>query len=198
MPATCTLRFVMSMKGATQGQASAALPGPGAQLTSRATSPPMPTASWLSPGRFRLPLRSTHPARRVTIAAWVSVPRVTYFCLGCDLPLVLRQYVRCPSCQTMHSGLTWGKGNAFGHWFGLFCPDCGASIPTLLNVFSMIIAAASAPLWYPVWRLVRGPWIERERIRAHRMNTKGEAHLAPVKRWVLRWALGWGVPFWQR
>lgn len=124
------------------------------------------------------------------------LPRVMYLCLGCDLPWVLRQYIRCPSCRTMHRGLIWGRGNAFWHWFGLYCPDCGARIPTLLNVFSIIIAAVFAPLWYPVWRLVRGSWIERERIRAQRMIRTGKAQRVPVKRWILWGALGWGVPFW--
>lgn len=124
------------------------------------------------------------------------VPRVTYICIRCDQPRVLRQYVRCPSCGRFHNGLIWGKGNAFGHWFGLFCPDCGVRIPTLLNAWSILVVGVTFPIWYPIWRVVRTRWIEFERSRARRVLSSGAVDHLPVKNWIIRGALGFGLPMW--
>ncbi len=66
-----------------------------------------------------------------------------------------RQYIQCPHCQTLHSSRRWGKGNAFFHYDGLYCPECGVKIPTLLNVFSMILLVILFPVWKPL-QLVLG------------------------------------------
>ncbi len=61
-----------------------------------------------------------------------------------------RQYIQCPHCQTLHTSRRWGKGNAFFHYDGLYCPECGEKIPTLLNVFSIILLVILFPVWKPL------------------------------------------------
>lgn len=82
-------------------------------------------------------------------------PRAIYFDLDSDKPLMERQYVRCPHCQTMHDGRTWSvqNKNAFKNWFGLYCPSCGEIIPCLRNYTSWLVLAITYPLWF--W------WIDR-------------------------------------
>ncbi|MCP4589978.1 MAG: hypothetical protein GY842_04485 [bacterium] len=124
------------------------------------------------------------------------LPRVTHSCIRCDQPLALRQYVHCPACHRFHHGMLWGKGNALGHWFGLFCPDCGSRIPVLLSLVSLLIIIVTAPLWWPLWRVIRNRWIDFERSRAHRQRAVRVDTRLPIRRW-LRWgALGWGLPVW--
>jgi DNA-directed RNA polymerase subunit RPC12/RpoP len=124
------------------------------------------------------------------------VPRTTYFCIKCNAPWVLRQYLRCPACGTFHHGLLWARGNAFGHWFGLFCPDCGARIPTLLSVVSIVVAAVTAPFWYPLWLVIRQRWVAWEQRRAVRQRDRGAAEREPVKNWLLYGTLAFGGLMW--
>jgi hypothetical protein len=94
----------------------------------------------------------------------------------------------------LHHGLCWAKGNAFGHWFGLFCPDCGGRIPVLMNIFSILVAAATAPLWYPAWLLFGKHWINWEKERAQLARRQiGHRQLLP-KNWIAWGILGFGLP----
>lgn len=124
------------------------------------------------------------------------MPRVIYFCIKCDLPLVLRQYIKCPTCCTFHRGLIWGKGNAFGHWFGLFCPTCGSQIPTLYNIISIFIILITAPVWLILWRIIRRRWIAYEQLRAKKVSEVAASEQLPVKNW-LRWGtFSYGLFMW--
>lgn len=124
------------------------------------------------------------------------VPRTTYFCIKCDAPLFLRQYVRCSACGKFHHGLLWGRGNALGHWFGMFCPACGGRIPVLLNSFSLLIIVATCVLWYPLWLMFRVRWIAWEQRRAARQRSRGAGQREPIKRWVLYGAVTFGLFMW--
>ncbi len=124
------------------------------------------------------------------------LPRTLYICIRCDLPLVFRGYLRCPSCGAFHSSLLWGRGNALGHWFGLFCPDCGARIPAAPNIFSILLASLTAPAWYPVWWACRTRWVAWERQRTARMRTRGAAEREPVKNWGVHGTVGFGLFMW--
>lgn len=72
--------------------------------------------------------------------------------------------MECPHCHTIHNPKLWGKGNAFWHYNGLYCPACEGKLPTLLNVFSILILMVTFPLWKPL-QLVFG-----ERIKAWELN----------------------------
>lgn len=74
------------------------------------------------------------------------LPKTTLICLDCEGPLMNRQYVPCPFCGAMHSGL---NGKFFALWRGARCACCDRPIPLLWNVFSALILG----LTYPVWGL---------------------------------------------
>lgn len=124
------------------------------------------------------------------------LPRVTYICIRCDLPLYQRLYLRCSGCGTFHSSMLWGRSNAFGHWFGLFCPDCGGRIPLLLSAASLAMAGVTSCLWYPVWLCVRRRWIAWERQRAAAQRSGGALGRPLTKRWGLWGALTFGPVMW--
>jgi hypothetical protein len=98
----------------------------------------------------------------------MRLPAAMYRCVKCDQPLALRQYVKCEHCNTLHSLLLWEMGNSVGHWFGFFCPDCGARIPMATNLMCLLILVVLTPVRLIVWPLIRKDWIEMERHRALR------------------------------
>lgn len=126
------------------------------------------------------------------------IPRTTYCCVTCDKSWVERQYVQCPGCHVLHPAWTWGKANALGHYFGLFCPDCGHRIPCLMNVVSMILVIVLMPIWFPIWYLIRDRWIAWERKRAgkSRHNPLPNLLRRPPWQWAIAWAFGFGIPMW--
>ena len=75
------------------------------------------------------------------------VPADTWTCETCDVEVPHRTWLHCPSCDTFHNNMLWARGNAFGHWLGLRCPDCGARIPSARNLLAMLIELLGAPLW---------------------------------------------------
>jgi len=115
----------------------------------------------------------------------IRLPRRVYTCIKCDYPLALRQFLQCPSCRKYHSWMLWGMSNALGHWFGLFCPDCGSRIPTSLNIFSLLIVIITFPIWYLVWITIRRPWTEFELRRALARRKPQGIEVLPEKQ--LRW-----------
>ncbi|MYG05387.1 hypothetical protein F4054_16250 [Candidatus Poribacteria bacterium] len=94
------------------------------------------------------------------------VPKVTLIDKEGDKPSEERSYIPCPHCETLNDRRLWAtKGNAFGHWFGLVCPNCYQIIPCLWNIFSLAILAITFPLWYFPVRFFRHRWIEKEKER---------------------------------
>lgn len=113
------------------------------------------------------------------------IPATMLECRACPRPRLRRYWVPCPSCSELHDGMLWSRGNAFGHWFGYFCPGCGGCIPCLWNVFSLVVLAVLSPLWWPVARLVRSRAIEFAvaRVRAARERLSATGYREP--NWVL-------------
>ncbi len=94
------------------------------------------------------------------------VPKVTLIEKESDKPPEERSYVPCPHCETLNDRRLWAtKGNAFGHWFGLVCPNCHQIIPCLWNIFSLAILTVTFPLWYFPVRFFRHRWLEKEKER---------------------------------
>lgn len=81
------------------------------------------------------------------------IPKVSLICQSCQLPLLERQYVPCPSCGTIHDSRLWAGKKGFGNWLGLVCPTCSKRIPCLWNALSFILLCVSAPIWYLPYRL---------------------------------------------
>jgi len=106
------------------------------------------------------------------------VPKITLIDKQSIDILANRNYIQCPHCQTLHSSRRWGKGNAFFHYDGLYCPQCEGKIPTLLNVFTIILLVILFPIWKPL-QLVFG-----ERFKAWELSrlakTEGIEHM-PIK-----------------
>lgn len=93
------------------------------------------------------------------------LPKVTLIDRTSDKPLLERQYVPCPSCNTLNDARLWSKKNAFGHWFGLICPSCHKKIPTLWNVTSLLVLALTFPIWIFIKIFAEKAWLEREKRR---------------------------------
>ena len=75
------------------------------------------------------------------------VPKITLIDKTSDAPLMERQYIPCPHCNTIHSGLLWAKQGAFKNWFGLFCPNCEKVIPCIWNLTSLVLLTVTFPIW---------------------------------------------------
>jgi len=79
-----------------------------------------------------------------------KVPKVSLIDETSTESLPDRTYTECPHCETIHSAKLWSKGNAFFHYGGLYCPKCEHKIPTIMNVFSILILIITFPLWKPL------------------------------------------------
>lgn len=102
------------------------------------------------------------------------IPKVTLIDKTSNASLIERTYFPCPSCGAIHSGMLWGKGNAFGHWLGYICPGCEQRIPCLWNVFSLLLLAILSPLWFPLKKIYEQKYIAYELSR----YKKAEANIA--------------------
>ena len=121
------------------------------------------------------------------------VPRQT-FCNSCPPPKMANAYLGCLRCGTYHSGSLWSNRRAFGQWLGYACPNCGAQIPRLWNLWSLAIIGLLAPLWWWPVRRYRGVWLEWQRQRllgAEPVDV--HARLAQF-RWFRFGVLYWGLP----
>jgi len=81
------------------------------------------------------------------------VPKVQLICKTCEGAVMDRAYVPCPACRSMHWGRIWKRTRAFGNWRGISCTACGAAIPCLWNVFSLLILAVTSPIWMLPYRM---------------------------------------------
>ena len=81
------------------------------------------------------------------------IPATTFNCVKCaGWSGSKGSFVECPHCQGFHRSEIWQRN--FGHWLGLVCPDCGKSIPCLINLTSVAILLVTFPLWWPISLLV--------------------------------------------
>ncbi len=64
-------------------------------------------------------------------------------------PLTERNYVPCPHCHTIHPGKKWTRKNKTDtkNWFGLYCDQCGKTIPCFWNLTSIGILFITYPFW---------------------------------------------------
>jgi len=77
------------------------------------------------------------------------------------------EYVPCPHCGTIHSGLEWSRQNhtQSTNWFGLYCKDCDKIIPCLYCVVSYVLLGLTFPIWYWFKDKWKAQWLEKQRIR---------------------------------
>ena len=86
------------------------------------------------------------------------IPKITLIDKTSDAPLMERQYVPCPHCNTIHNGSLWAKQGGFKNWFGLFCPNCENIIPCIWNLTSLVLLAVTFPLWGWFRRPLESKW----------------------------------------
>ncbi len=105
-----------------------------------------------------------------------------------------RSFIPCPHCNTIHSGLKWSEqnGTAFNNWFGLYCDHCGKIIPCLWNVTSLVILAAT----FPIWHWFKDRWKERWlKTQKEKFSKPLNLTMPDVKWWTigLRFAVGYFI-----
>lgn len=93
------------------------------------------------------------------------IPKVTLVDKTSNAPLMERQYIPCPHCNTLNDARLWSKSNSFGHWFGLICPNCHGKIPCLWNITSLIFLTLTFPIWIWFKAFAERRWLEREKGR---------------------------------
>ena len=123
------------------------------------------------------------------------LPKVSLVDKKSDKPLMERTYIPCPHCETLNDPRSWGKGKAFGHWFGLVCPSCHEIIPCLWNIFSLAVLAVTLPLWYFPARFFRRRWLEKEKKRLAKVLERPLIQAKSIN-WLLRGTFYFGGWMW--
>ena len=85
-------------------------------------------------------------------------------------PLIERNFVPCPHCETLHGYKTWAGKRSTKNWFGLYCPNCKQIIPCLMNSTTFIILAITSPLWYPFKSQLKQRWLTMQEKRFANAN----------------------------
>ena len=127
---------------------------------------------------------------------WILNPGVVFneLVLGQRIPKIMligkengrvlydKNYVPCPHCGTIHDSKTWvhHNGTAFGHWFGMYCPNCGGIIPCLQNISSYIILALTYPIRAPFLKAAKRRWLAKQPKRYENLDL-GPLSMSKVK-----------------
>lgn len=93
------------------------------------------------------------------------LPKISLIDKTSTKSLIERTYIPCSSCNSLNDSRLWSQKNAFGHWFGYVCPECGARIKCLWNITSLIILVATFPIWIWIKILFEEKWLEKEKNR---------------------------------
>ena len=123
-----------------------------------------------------------------------KVPKLSLEDKTIDKPRIERTYVPCPHCETMHDARTWSyqNGTAFKNWFGLYCNNCGKIIPTMPNIFSLLILAITFPLWGWFKNSLKAKWLTKQPERYENIELELKVDLFSKKTWI-KTGLGWGA-----
>lgn len=122
------------------------------------------------------------------------VPKVSLEDLSLDKPRVERSFVPCPHCNTLHDGRTWStqNGTAFKNWFGLYCNNCGNTIPCLRNALSLIILALTFPIWYGFKDRWKANWLAKQPQRFKNIDLDHIPNAFDDDNWIST-GLSWGA-----
>jgi hypothetical protein len=128
------------------------------------------------------------------IALGQRLPRQMYLCKSCELPVSDRCFLHCSSCETFHDARLWAGRHALGHWFGYFCPACGAEIPCLWNITSLMLLGITLPLWWLPMKVYRPRLLHsgRKRIAIADRN-KSYSPTTPAQYRKAGWFYGLGM-----
>ncbi len=101
--------------------------------------------------------------------------------------------IPCPHCKTLHSGLKWAiKSNAFRNWFGLYCDNCGKTIPCLTNLTSYVILGLTFPIWYWFKNSWKKSWLEKQPARYRNLDLDNVPNPFEGYAWIKQ-GLYWGI-----
>jgi hypothetical protein len=117
------------------------------------------------------------------------VPKIQLIDKTTNKPLMERQFVPCPHCENLNDGRLWSKKNGFGNWFGLYCPNCGKTIPCLRNLTSLIVLILTFPIWIWFVKRLKKNWLSKQPARFE--NIKLEETTYENTSW-LKLGFGWG------
>lgn len=90
------------------------------------------------------------------------VPKIQLLDITTDKPLMERQFVPCTHCGELNDGRFWAKKNSFKNWFGLYCPNCGNTIPCLRNLTSLIVIILTFPIWIWIVKRWKKNWLTKQ------------------------------------
>lgn len=101
-----------------------------------------------------------------------------------------RSFVPCPHCGTIHSALKWSLQNktAFGNRFGLYCDNCGNTIPCLRNFTSLLLVGLTFPIWIGFRKNWKRKWLSVQKEKF----SKPLNLTTPEFNWVTQ-GMSWGV-----
>jgi len=138
---------------------------------------------------------------------WIINPGLVFneIILGQRLPKVMliekkssktlqeKTKIPCPHCGTLHSGLKWStKNNAFKNWFGLYCDNCGKTIPCLTNLTTFLLLGLTFPVWIwfkDKWKMT---WLKKQPERYQNMDLKNVQNPYEEYGWI-KLGLFWGL-----
>lgn len=120
------------------------------------------------------------------------VPKLTLIEKDADKSLSEKTVVPCPHCGTMHSGLKWsGRNNAFKNWFGLYCDQCGGTIPCLWNITSLVVLVNTFPVWIWFKNSWKSSWLQKQPARYENLNLENAGNRLEGYGWV-KMGISWG------
>lgn len=122
------------------------------------------------------------------------VPKVSLEDKTVDKPRIERTFIPCPHCEKLHDGRTWSTQNGTGYqnWFGLYCKNCGNTIPCLTNGISFIILALTFPIWGWFRKRLKAKWLEKQPNRYENIDIDQTNNPFSKKDWITS-GLIWGA-----
>lgn len=122
------------------------------------------------------------------------VPKVTLEDKTIDKPRVERAIIPCPHYKTLHDGRTWSieNGTDFKNWFGLYCTNCGNTIPCLTNGLSFLILAIVFPIWGWFRKGLKEKWLKKQPKRYENSVIQSIPNPFDKKYWI-KTGLLWGA-----
>lgn len=122
------------------------------------------------------------------------VPKVSLEYKTTTKPRFERSIIPCPHCNTHHDGRVWSteNGRAFKNWFGLYCSNCGHTIPCLTNGLSFVLLAITFPIWGWFRQSLKARWLKKQPKRYEKLDIDFSSNSYDDKSWLAS-GLSWSA-----